>query len=438
MIIKNLHQYRSEYTAIQHGSFSFLKISNTDTLSSLSDKPDALIVSDPGVLIAVRNDPMWYLTPVFTEGFDHHLSDGIYHPEQTSHLSQKVQQLQSEISQYQQIELPTAHDEYLLIKSLRYIATRQTSISPRLDRQSKIGYRHEHITIGSAASDALGVVQQLKKWQKMGYLKSKPVDKVNLCYDCSGSYLNFVETCPKCHSIDLKNEELVHHFRCAYIGPQSDYESEGQLICPKCAKELKHIGIDYDKPSEIHNCQQCSYTGQETDMKARCVDCAKENTLDQIQTMSIDAYAISEKGLHFCSTSTLSSQQNETHIDAASRLLPFKVFEMIRAHEIKKKHRDHRNNYDLSLIIDQQVLQTLHDNLKRQLVEEIAQIIQTYIKEYDIQTISQENNIQLFLLGYDHEVAQELKSTIVYNINKMMNDNSLTQNAFITAQIQAI
>ena len=437
MIIKNLHQYRSKNAAVQHGSFSFLKLNDSCTLSAISEKPDALIIRDEPLLMEVRNDPLWYLTPIFTEGFDHHLSDGNYSPEQTAILCQKVAALQSNSSIYTALDLPEDHDDYILIKTLRYIASRKTDILPRLNRQSMIGYRYEHITLGTANDAALETIQQLQKWQAIGYLKAKPVDKVNLCYDCSGSYLNFVETCPKCHSIDLKNEELVHHFRCAYIGPQSDYEKDGQLICPKCAKALKHIGIDYDKPSEINNCQQCNYTGQETTMKARCVDCGKENTLDQIQTMSIDAYSITEKGMHISASTPLSPTSNENDNDETSRLLPHKVFEMIRSHEIKKNYNDKRNNYDLSLAIDQQVLRTLHDHLKRQLLEEIAQIIQTYIKEYDIQTITKENNIQIFLLGYDPETAHEIKTTIVYNINKMMNDNSWTDNKFITAQITA-
>lgn len=436
MIIKNLHQYRTQQTTIVHGSLTFLKISNHHTLSTLVDTPDALIIEDPRLLQQVRNDPQWYLTPIFTDGFEHHLSDGNYTPEQSGILCQKVQGLSAEITKHQSNPLPSKQEDYLLIKTLRYIASRKTNIKPSTNRSSMIGYHHHHITFGSGERDALSAVHQLQKWQADGYLKAQPIDKVNLCYDCSGSYLNFVEACPKCNSIDLKNEELVHHFRCAYIGPQSDYEKDGQLICPKCAKTLKHIGIDYDKPSEIHDCQQCSYTGQETTMKAGCVDCGKENTLDQIQTLPINAYSITEKGLHLALATNLQGQESTKQTDANNDILPQKIFELIRSHEIKKQQDINSKNYDLTLTVNQSVLSTLHGNRQTQLLYEVASIIRSYVKDYDIMTITRENNIQILLLRYNAQMVEEIQSVIVYNINKMMKDNSWTTESFITATIQ--
>ena len=29
------------------------------------------------------------------------------------------------------------------------------------------------------------------------------------------------------------------------------------LICPKCHKKLRHIGVDYDRPAVVYTCNDC-------------------------------------------------------------------------------------------------------------------------------------------------------------------------------------
>ena len=31
----------------------------------------------------------------------------------------------------------------------------------------------------------------------------------------------------------------------------------GDLVCPKCNRQLRHIGVDYEKPSKLFTCFNC-------------------------------------------------------------------------------------------------------------------------------------------------------------------------------------
>lgn len=73
----------------------------------------------------------------------------------------------------------------------------------------------------------------------------------HVCPKCYDKGMIYQETCPKCGSVDVEEHNMIHHFRCANISPERTYVKDGKLICPKCLKELHHIGVDYDRPQHL-------------------------------------------------------------------------------------------------------------------------------------------------------------------------------------------
>lgn len=84
--------------------------------------------------------------------------------------------------------------------------------------------------------------------------------KEHLCPKCNHSHLLYTECCPKCGSSNLKIQNIIHHFSCANVSPESSYNVGGMLICPKCHKKLRHIGVDYDRPAVVYTCNDCEIT----------------------------------------------------------------------------------------------------------------------------------------------------------------------------------
>ncbi len=104
----------------------------------------------------------------------------------------------------------------------------------------------------------------------------------HVCPECYEKSLIYHETCPKCSSIDISEHNMIHHFRCANIAPEKEYMKGGQLICPKCARELKHIGVDYDRPTTSYHCNSCSINFSESRVICECENCLKKSPIESL------------------------------------------------------------------------------------------------------------------------------------------------------------
>lgn len=133
---------------------------------------------------------------------------------------------------------------------------------------------------------------------ELGYAKRKNfVERIHLCPHCKGSYLYYMEACPKCDSSFLREEPVLHHFRCANISPESSYAYDGELRCPKCHQFLRHIGVDYDRPSNVYTCQECSHTFLHTRMKVHCNTCQKTFRPSDLLAADIYSYEFTSEGI---------------------------------------------------------------------------------------------------------------------------------------------
>ena len=133
---------------------------------------------------------------------------------------------------------------------------------------------------------------------ELGYAKKKKfLERIHLCPHCYNSYLLFMECCPKCQSSHLKEEPVLHHFRCANISPESSYAYDGDLRCPKCHQFLRHIGVDYDRPSNVYTCQECNHTFLHTQMKVYCSSCKKHHRPSDLIAHDLYIYEFTPEGI---------------------------------------------------------------------------------------------------------------------------------------------
>ena len=110
--------------------------------------------------------------------------------------------------------------------------------------------------------------------------------------------MSYREVCPKCSSSNTTPDDIIHHFPCGYVGPMKDYKNQidDKLDCPKCNKRLRHIGVDYDKPSVIYECNHCAHKFQDYYVNAKCLSCESDKSVDQLRSMEIRSYRLTKKG----------------------------------------------------------------------------------------------------------------------------------------------
>jgi hypothetical protein len=131
------------------------------------------------------------------------------------------------------------------------------------------------------------------------FLKPIFFDRVHSCGNCRSSLFNVREECPKCRSSNIAEESYLHHFRCAYQGPESDFRSKDDLVCPKCRSELRHFGHDYDRPGIMVKCNSCGHATSEPMVGFVCVSCGAHSDGDAIETRDIFSYELTEQAIGY-------------------------------------------------------------------------------------------------------------------------------------------
>ncbi len=138
---------------------------------------------------------------------------------------------------------------------------------------------------------------------KRGYLRKSFFDRVHECGSCSSRRLSVREECPSCRSADLQETALIHHFHCAALLAERDFRQDTALICPKCSRQLRNYGKDYDRPGHVHRCNNCAALTSEPEVGFICLDCNAKIDADSAKRIDLFSYSITDAGADFLQTS---------------------------------------------------------------------------------------------------------------------------------------
>lgn len=199
--------------------------------------------------------------------------------------------------------LPPSADERR-VEILRAVARAGGALVPTRAAQARLG--HSYGEVGeNAASD-------LTFLAKRDYLTEKFFDRVSLCPKCSGHEINLREVCPSCGSAHLKDEKLLHHFRCGFVAPVSAFTAQGeQLLCPKCNGALKHLGTDHDRLGDAYSCADCATSFQDPPVGAVCLACGTASRSEDLIHADIYSYKLTSLGAAAARRGTLYEHEDD-------------------------------------------------------------------------------------------------------------------------------
>lgn len=146
------------------------------------------------------------------------------------------------------------------------------------------------------ALDARSVQTEADALVRNDLLEKIFFDRFHVCDRCGSSRFNVREECASCRSPNITEEAYLHHFRCAYQGPESDFRQGDNLVCPKCRHELSHFSVDYDKPGTVLTCNSCGHATSEPAIGLLCLDCHAHYDGDAVETRDVFSYAITDRG----------------------------------------------------------------------------------------------------------------------------------------------
>ena len=276
-----------------------------------------------------------YLKPVFLHNTARDvappataLTDGvIYNLDRLEEITHRAKRILVKIESFTKAHAVNFEDQ-VMTKLLRYLTSRgKEKITPLPFRQAKLGYAYPIVDVNYQPRNEQKGLQALEVAEEEGLLTSQFVDAWYVCSNCSEGFIHFREACPKCGILDLVEEDLIHHFRCAYVGPASDFAGElniDTLICPKCEHQLNHIGVDYDRPSTIFTCRN-DHTFQNPPVNAKCFTCGTETKVEHLIKKVFKEYEITPKGSEKALTGVTASVRQLNEIEGTVDLQTLKT-----------------------------------------------------------------------------------------------------------------
>lgn len=216
-----------------------------------------------------------------------HLSDGLW-------LENFNEGYHKYIARKNQIKLKC--DDNPAYKLLCYLWLHNSSvITPKSSPSNNSLYYYPLLkSLGISEKNSFSWLNKLKNnnWIE----KDSLINRLRFCSSCSSGHLNYIDVCPHCHSIDIEQQSSLHCFNCGHVDTQARFEKLTALSCPNCLQNLRHIGVDYDRPIENQHCNNCDALFIDALVKAACLDCETTSKLDDLHVRNVYSYKLTTQG----------------------------------------------------------------------------------------------------------------------------------------------
>jgi Thaumarchaeal output domain 1 len=174
---------------------------------------------------------------------------------------------------------------------LRLVYSRDTPAKATFDPGYPLTVNYPLVGAGGGTRD------HLESLANQELLRRRHFTRTHSCGKCGSARLHVFEACPGCGGADLAEAGLIHHYRCGCQEPESRFIQDDLLVCPKCRRELRHLGVDYGKPGNIVICRTCGAVNSEPHIHFICMDCSAVTPAEDSVPMDWYHYDLTANGL---------------------------------------------------------------------------------------------------------------------------------------------
>jgi hypothetical protein len=131
----------------------------------------------------------------------------------------------------------------------------------------------------------------LEVLERTDTVTQSPSISIMQCSFCSSHRFCSTFTCKLCRSPNLLRGSTIVHEPCGNIDFYHKYATaDGTLVCQKCNKNLKAIGVDYSRLDRIYQCLGCKSMLSDIDQLYKCLDCGKSSSLEESRILLLKEY----------------------------------------------------------------------------------------------------------------------------------------------------
>jgi CheY-like chemotaxis protein len=154
-------------------------------------------------------------------------------------------------------------------KILKYFVESELAIKQKIDLHVMYDWKSNE-----TIKDMNAVLESLVK---AGYIIKEPTEVLLSCPQCSSRNIRLRYLCQNCSNSNFIKGDVLEHNKCGYSGLEDKFKEGDTLVCPKCRKQLKLIGVDYFKVEAAYTCASCSHFFTTPDLRYHCNVCGHHN-----------------------------------------------------------------------------------------------------------------------------------------------------------------
>lgn len=427
-----------EDSVIEFGGFTFLLIDALDNLdvenvqfhsAVIIQGKDRAFIRQIVTRIRSNNSADIYLKPIFilkgitiVDPMVNKLVDGtLYSLDQIELIIPEVERILTKTKDLH-FTNSISFEAQMIEKTISFMYTCEIQdLDPIPYIYSSNNYSYPILSVNFRQRDEHIALDILELAEREGIFSSTYVDRIYLCPSCQGGHLTYREVCPKCGSSNSTTEDIIHHFPCAYVGPLSDFTNEidDQLDCPKCNKRLRHIGVDYDKPSVLHECKACDHKFQDFNVKAKCLACGTDNLVEQLKGREIRKYNLTKKGELAAINGFVSTSKD---IEEIIGTVKFETFLTMLKYEIERLRQTEgaSNICAIHLSNPSQIYSKMGSEVQKVLLKDLVKVIRSNIRSSDIISFQSSSTIILSMNEIPTRIAKRILNEIINMLKKLI------------------
>ena len=386
------------------------------------------------VVKRIRNNhkPEIYLKPIILLSGNSHrdnyinsLTDGvIFSLDQIALIHEHVQLINEATLKITFIN-SISFEAQMISKLLYFMFTRELKdLEPIPYNLSNTNYTYPFLAANFNEYEEYQIFEILENAFQEGLFKRDFFDRVYLCAHCQSCHLSYRETCPKCSSSNTDSADIIHHFPCAYVAPFSDFTNDidDQLNCPKCSKKLKHIGVDYDKPSVIHTCLKCNNRFQDFNVKAKCMQCVTDNPVESLIFKDVFSYYLTKKGENYALHGYATTPKD---IEDILGTVKFDTFKTVVRYEVERLRQTEgsSNIVAINIVNAGQFYAKVGSNDQRNMLKDIVSEIRSSIRSSDMITFYSSSVILVTMFEIPTKISQRIMDDILKLLDKLLKNN---------------